>query len=112
MEKCFDQIVSTHFNGEKIYIDLTNKKKPILSKPETLYNYYYSYYYDEDENLPYFELYVTDICNMKCPYCFNKYSEESKVVSPYYQLGELVSFIKKRVQKENWESSLLEGSHY
>ena len=96
MEKCFDQIVSTHFNGEKIYIDLTNKKKPILSKPETLYNYYYSYYYDEDENLPYFELYVTDICNLKCPYCFNKYSEESKVVSPYYQLGELVSFIKKK----------------
>lgn len=110
MEKCYKPVFSVEFNGQQILVDLTNKKNPFVNnEKEKNKEFYYSYSYEEDTNIPYFEIYVTDLCNMQCPYCFNNHSDNKKQDKPLYEIESLVGFIKRKTPNKELGIKFLGG---
>jgi uncharacterized protein len=109
MEKCFVPMIKTKFFNTEMNVDLTNKDAPISTLTISKEKFYYSYSYEEDINIPYYEINVTNLCNMKCSYCFNRYSEDKKSKVPNYEISDLVSFIKERTPEKELGIKLIGG---
>lgn len=87
--------VEVSFKDKKMILDLSSHEKPITNKQKESYNTY-SVLYDNDDD-PYYVIYVTDDCNMKCEYCFNQIKKDDLVWNkrPQYSTDDFLKFVDK-----------------
>lgn len=91
--------IGVEFKGKKYYLDLGSSLEPITLSPKKTAGTYQVDDDDSNEN-PYFVIYVTDYCNMKCSYCFNAMDKNTENYNkqPLYNIEEFRSFVHENYQ--------------
>lgn len=87
------KIIKCSFHGETFYANLTDGDHPVsvdapthvTERPLCI---------DKDALKPDLLVYVTDRCNLKCPFCFEGGAGDSLNESPQYSFQQLVDFLK------------------
>ena len=87
-------IISLPFYGKTYYLDLSNTNHPISECNEN--KHFELEINNSSEDDPYFVVFVTDDCNMKCDYCFNSRRKASQLsLKPQYSIDDFVTFLNK-----------------
>lgn len=87
--------VYVEFKNEKYYLDLNSMQETVTLRPK---GYTQEYFVDDsNDEFPYFVIYVTDLCNMKCSYCFNEMDKSEKNCNklPLYSAEDFCTFVNR-----------------
>ena len=88
------EIVRCQFHGKTFYVDRTNGVTPVSLKCHPV-NGERRLCVDEDGSEDCFFLFVTDRCNLACPFCFEtEKSGFSESAEPWYSVEQLVEFFR------------------
>lgn len=101
MVRYYDSQIRVRFRQKDYFLDLSSKEMPVTLNPKEKQSVYPVHIGADDED-PYYIVYVTDICNMQCSYCFNKISktENLRNEQPAYSYSQLVDYFCRQGYKE------------
>lgn len=94
------EVYECEFNNEKFYIDFSDKEMPVKTKVSDK-NIKVKVFPTLKTDSPYFVIYVTDMCNMNCSYCFNKMGTiHRSEKEPTYSIDALIKFFENLEVKD------------
>lgn len=96
-----DKPICAAFKGNTYYLDLGSPSEPISLSPINTVNKF-CVDKDDDGESPYFVIYVTDDCNMKCSYCFNAIDKNMQIYNrePLYNVEDFKNFIHRNYKEK------------
>lgn len=98
----YDSIIKARYQDKDYFVDLSRKDTPVSLEGSVEHNVYQVNVGMEDED-PYYILYVTDACNMRCPYCFNEIDKNERLCngSPVFDVKQFADYVQKQGYKES-----------